>query len=329
MEAHDLDAYQKTLKRFEELVPTLPRRKGWMTNDLVQYQGFWLTPTSPLKVVILMEDGHFKPQPTDIFLSTFPKSGTTWLKALIFATINRNNFDFSKHPLLTTGPHDCFPFLDWLNFSEIESLPPPRLLSIHYPFSLLPESVTATVGCRFVYVCRDPKDVFVSMWLFSNKLRPKEEPPLSLEEAFEMFCEGVSNDGPFWDHVLGYWKASLESPDKILFLKYEEVKRGPSVCVKKMAQFLGQPFSTEEENQGVVDEIVQMCSFDHLSNLQVNKTGHVDHISHNLDLIINNSVFFRKGQVGDWKNHLTAEMIQRLDHITNGKLDGSGLTFDS
>ncbi|KAK3230737.1 hypothetical protein Dsin_002618 [Dipteronia sinensis] len=104
------------------------------------------------------------------------------------------------------------------------------------------------------------------MWLFSNKMRPKEEPPLSLEEAFEMFCEGVSNHGPFWDHVLGYWKASLESPDKILFLKYEELKRGPTVCVKKMAQFLGQPFSAEEENQGVVDEIVRMCSFDNLSN---------------------------------------------------------------
>ncbi|TXG49065.1 hypothetical protein EZV62_024940 [Acer yangbiense] len=96
-----------------------------------------------------------------------------------------------------------------------------------------------------------------------------------------------------------------------------------------MAQFLGQPFSAEEENQGVVDEIVRMCSFDHLSNLQVNKTGHVVHISHNLDIVINNSVFFRKGQAGDWENHLTAEMIQRLDHITNGKLDGSGLTFDS
>ncbi|KAK2663446.1 hypothetical protein Ddye_002020 [Dipteronia dyeriana] len=84
----DLDVYKKTLKKYEELVPTLPRRKGWMTDQLVQYKGFWLAPTSPLKVVILMEDGHFKPQPTDIFLSTFPKSGTTWLKALIFATIN-------------------------------------------------------------------------------------------------------------------------------------------------------------------------------------------------------------------------------------------------
>ncbi|KAK0591537.1 hypothetical protein LWI29_003510 [Acer saccharum] len=171
--------------------------------------------------------------------------------------------------------------------------------------------------------------LFLCAWLFSNKMRPEEEPPLSLEEAFEMFYEGISNNGPFWDHVSGYWKASLESPEKILFLKYEEVKRGPSVCIKKMAQFLGQPFSAEEENQGVVDEIVRMCSFDHLSNLQVNKTEHVVHISHNLDIIINNSVFFRKGQAGDWENHLTAEMIQRLDHITNGKLDGSGLTFDS
>ncbi|MBA0761047.1 hypothetical protein Gotri_023747 [Gossypium trilobum] len=41
-----------------------------------------------------------------------------------------------------------------------------------------------TSACRSVYICRDPKDVFVSKWHFTNKLRPKELPPLSLEETF-------------------------------------------------------------------------------------------------------------------------------------------------
>ncbi|KAK7861577.1 flavonol 3-sulfotransferase [Quercus suber] len=34
------------------------------------------------------------------------------------------------------------------------------------------------------------------------------------EDAFELFCEGVSPFGPYWDHLLGYWKASLNSPEK-------------------------------------------------------------------------------------------------------------------
>ncbi|KAK2968020.1 hypothetical protein RJ640_001544 [Escallonia rubra] len=79
---------------------------------------------------------------------------------------------------------------------------------------------------------------------------------------------GVSEFGPFWDHVLGYWKASLESPDKILFLKYEYMKREPSVHLKGLAKFMGQPFSMEEEKKGLVEEILKLCSFENLSNLE-------------------------------------------------------------
>ena len=46
---------------------------------------------------------------------------------------------------------------------------------------------------------------------------------LHLGDAFMNFCEGLSSSGPYWDHVLGYWRASLESPKRILFLKYEDL----------------------------------------------------------------------------------------------------------
>jgi hypothetical protein len=49
----------------------------------------------------------------------------------------------------------------------------------------------------------------------------------SLEYAFDMFCRGVNPYGPYWDHVLGYWKESLENPQNVLFLKYEEMKEQP------------------------------------------------------------------------------------------------------
>jgi hypothetical protein len=37
--------------------------------------------------------------------------------------------------------------------------------------------------------------------------------------------------------VLGYWKASLERPDKVLFLKYEDLKEDIISNLKKIAGF--------------------------------------------------------------------------------------------
>nr|KAJ0211299.1 hypothetical protein LSAT_V11C400201350 [Lactuca sativa] len=42
---------------------------------------------------------------------------------------------------------------------------------------------------------------------------------------------------------------------------------------KKLAEFMGMPFTMEEEEGGVVEEIVKLCSFENLSNFKVNKDG--------------------------------------------------------
>ncbi|KAK8571497.1 hypothetical protein V6N13_047176 [Hibiscus sabdariffa] len=95
-------------------------------------------------------------------------------------------------------------------------------------------------------------DMFISLWLFTCKLRDEIQEPLSLDQAFDKFSRGVHPFGPFFDHVLGYWKTSQENPNKILFLKYEET----------LAMFLGVPFTEDEEKRGVVEEIARICSFD-------------------------------------------------------------------
>ncbi|PWA67089.1 sulfotransferase 16 [Artemisia annua] len=142
--------------------------------------------------------------------------------------------------------------------------------------------------------------------------------PLFGPDAFK-----VSEYGPYWDHVLGFWRASLESPDKILFLKYEEIKKEPEVHVKRSADFMGVPISAEEEN-GVVEKIAKFCSFEHLKNLEVNKTG-IQRFDFGFE--IENRHFFRQGLVGDWKHHMTQEMGERIDRITQEKFQGSGLTI--
>uniref|UniRef100_A0A2N9J8J7 Sulfotransferase n=1 Tax=Fagus sylvatica TaxID=28930 RepID=A0A2N9J8J7_FAGSY len=95
----------KALNEYKEKIATLPRREGWMADQVYHYQGFWHN-SSFLEGVMLAQE-HFQPQPNDIILSSFPKSGTTWLKALPFAIVTRSSFDASTNPLLTTTPHKC------------------------------------------------------------------------------------------------------------------------------------------------------------------------------------------------------------------------------
>lgn len=158
-----------------------------------------------------------------------------------------------------------------------------------------------------------------------SKIRSKELTPISFNEAYELFCNGVSEFGPFWDHVLEYWKASQESPEKVLFLKYEDIQREPSVELKKLAAFMGMPFTAEEEKGGVVERIVKLCSYENMSNLEVNKEG--GGAQKFAQVVVENRDYFRKGTVGDWKNYLTEEMRERIDSITETKFKGSGLTL--
>ncbi|RWR73405.1 cytosolic sulfotransferase 12-like protein [Cinnamomum micranthum f. kanehirae] len=306
-------------------VPLSIVEKGWKSSHLTQYQGFWL-PIEFLSGVMACRE-RFEACKDDIMLNTTPKSGTTWLKALTFTISNRTRHDFHNHPLLTTNPHALVPNLKLDQYADdkvpdLTNLPSPRLFCSHFPYELLPTSIIES-NCRIIYLCRNPKDAFVSLWHFSNNFLPEDEPPVPIEEAFELFHGGISIFGPFWEHLLGYWKASLERPERVLFMKYEELKEDPTFHLKRLAEFLGFPFSIEEERQGLVEKIERFCSFESLMSLEVNKSGKIGVLGKAMP----NKNFFRRGIVGDWKNHLTAEMSEKLDQLSQQKLEAFGLTF--
>ncbi|KAI5660065.1 hypothetical protein M9H77_28858 [Catharanthus roseus] len=273
-------------------------------------QGFWFP-----------YQEHFEAQPNDIFVCSFPKTGTTWLKALAFAISTRNQVGLKPSPLLTNMPHECVPFLEFdpvhHDKRDPDQLP---LFATHIPYDSLPKSIIESAGCKIIYICRDPKDTFVSLWYFLTKLTDTE---VCFEKEFDLFCQGKSGFGPFWDHVLGFWKASLESPERILFLKYEDMKKDHNLFyVRRLAEFMNQPFTKEEEDKQLPKKIMDLCSFGNLSSLEVNKNE-----KYFAEFGIKNSAFFRKGEIGDWKNHLTKEMAETIDRISEEKLGTCGLKF--
>lgn len=307
----------------KQILSSLPKEKGWAEPNLYKYQGFWY-PSWQFQGVVESQK-HFQAQDSDVFLVSSPKCGTTWLKALAFTIINRSSFPINtSHPLMTKNPHQIVPCLE-LDFSSkndqfYTSFPfssSPRLISTHLPYVSLPNCVQNSL-CKVVYISRNPKDVFISLWHFMNNLRESHLSSNSKEEVFDMFCKGVSLFGPFWDHVLEYWKESLKRPKKVLFLRYEDMKEEARIYVKKLGEFLDCSFSFEEEKEGLIDEIINLCSFENMRNLEVNKSG-------KLPSGVEHKAFFRQGKVGNWKNELTHQMIHKLNCLSQDKFHGSGL----
>ncbi|KAF5757897.1 putative quercetin-3-sulfate 4'-sulfotransferase [Helianthus annuus] len=170
-------------------------------------------------------------------------------------------------------PHECIPFLE-KDLEQIEEYHKNScfpLVGTHLTYNPLPESILSS-NCKIVYIYRNIKDVIVSHYHFGRGVvkLPMEDAPF--EESFDEFCEGISWYGPYWDHIWEYWKVSLLRPETILSLKYEDMKKDPTSNVKRLAKFIGFPFTIEEEKASVIENIIKLCSFEKLSNLEVNKS---------------------------------------------------------
>ncbi|KAL8209626.1 hypothetical protein R6Q57_006358 [Mikania cordata] len=169
---------------------------------------------------------------------------------------------------------------------------------------------------RFIH--GNVEDVILSDYHFAREALKLRVEDASFEKAFDELCEGISFNGPYWDHILGYWKASIERSGDILFLKYEDLKRDPTGNVKRLAEFIGYPFSVEEMKAGVVDDIIKMCSLEHLNSLDVNQSRKCRPEGNSGE---EKRLFFRKHEDG----YFTNEMKLKIHKLMDQKLSGTGL----
>jgi hypothetical protein len=138
-----------------DIVATLPSIAAGGNSQLLKYQGVWLR--SHVVPGVISVQRCFKSRPGDVLLASPPKCGTTWLKALSFATMARAKYPPSdaNHPLRRLNPHECVPFMEALfsagQEAKLEALPSPRLLHTHMHYSMLPRSLA---DCKIVFVCR-------------------------------------------------------------------------------------------------------------------------------------------------------------------------------
>jgi len=145
-----------------------------------------------------------------------------------------------------------------------------------------------------IYVKRNPKDTVVSYFHFARMLALS-----SYRGSFEDFLRKFESDqvpyGPYFDHLESYVE-NQEDPN-LLILSYEELSASPADVVRRIGVFLERPLTDEE-----VSAIVEHTKFESMAvNPSVNYS-HWDEIGMRNK---GESLFLRKGQVGDWRNYFS------------------------
>ncbi|XP_070560563.1 sulfotransferase 1C4-like [Ptychodera flava] len=262
---------------------------------------------------VLERPDIFKIKPDDCFVVSYPKSGTTWTLELAQLIMNKGDTSHTE----SAHHFDRVPYIEyyypkfpqWDGLKLMEGLKSPRLLKSQLPLHLFPPQALE-MGCKMIFVARNPKDVAVSYYHFYQTVPEYGDYKGQFSDFLKMFMNKKVVHGDWFDFVLDWWKYIKDN--NVLFLKYEDMIKNPRAATMKIANYLNYDLSDD-----VIDRITDYCSFD---KMKANKVVNFEEIE--------GHEFIRKGQKGDWRNHFTVAESEAFDKIYEERMKDSGLSFE-
>ncbi|XP_060700669.1 sulfotransferase 2B1-like [Hemiscyllium ocellatum] len=254
---------------------------------------------------------EFQVRDDDVFIVTYPKSGTTWLQEIL--PLVYSNGDLT--PVHTVPNWQRVPWLEQkTGKSLLENRPSPRLITTHLTYHMMPKSFY-TSKAKVVYVSRNPKDALVSSFHYHGMASFLENPG-TFEEFIDKFLEGKVMFGSWFDHIKSWWPR--KDQDNILFLTYEELLQDMRSALLKLKEFLGKPLSDD-----AIERIVTQTKF---NNMKQNKMSNYSFVPEEL-MDQKKSNFLRKGIAGDWKTHFTTAQTEHFNSVYTQEMKGINFPF--
>jgi len=265
---------------------------------------------------VLDETCNFTFLPTDIIVSTYARSGTTFTQEIVWQIKNCKNILKGEKVDKTL---DRFPFIEYnyklhpeitISFCDLldsQRNNPYRLIKTHVPYEFIKDSVEK-VNPKFIVTMRNAKDCLVSNYEFFKYFgtHPYQG---TFDEYFLTFLNDKSISGSYFDNNLDWWQ--IRHRDNVLILFYEDLVKNLEENVKKIANFLGETLSVDDINKVMYNVSFSTMSSNSNVNFQIK----------------DNFTFLRKGLVGDWKNYLSEEQNKILDRKVEEKFKKFGLEF--
>ena len=189
----------------------------------------WQSATADLQRVVhfLHQRQIFDSRESDIFVASYPRSGTTLLLNMVHLIVHR--LDDSFEHIDQVAP--------WFerqlanrraSAADLNELADPRLFKTHLPAHWLPRRG------RRIYVQRNVQDVMQSYFHFYQQVLGE---PITASEFCRRFSRGALQYGDWWSHVASY-QQNRDDPH-LLQLNYEELVHQPAPQVEQIAAFSG------------------------------------------------------------------------------------------
>ncbi|KAK7088565.1 sulfotransferase 1B1-like [Littorina saxatilis] len=229
----------------------------------------------------------------DVLLCSFPKSGTHWMYRVI-DMLQRGSTQYYDRNADST-------FLDAQLIERLSELASPRVLVTHLPFDHLPQQVKDK-RTKIVHVYRNPRAVLVSFYhmMKTFKLNTPEYSETTLDKTADLFFSDNMVYYGWFGHLDNMSAYQAQNPSVPIFhISYEEMTLSPVDTVKKLAEFLGKTVTPE-----FCAQVVEACSFKKQKESE-----------ETLDQSQAALTFYRKGDMNDWKNHLTVAHNEKFAKV--------------
>ncbi|MBW3656168.1 MAG: sulfotransferase domain-containing protein [Gemmatimonadetes bacterium] len=243
--------------------------------------------------------------PDDVFIVTYPKSGTTWLQMIVYQLTTDGAMEFAH--IDEKSPHLEETLVP--NGRKISDLPgTPRVVKSHYPYRNIPQGPG-----RYIYGVRNGLDVVVSYYHHARKYLPGWK-DRSLDEFFDQFMVGRVPYGSWFEHVAGWLRN--EDGLNLLIISYEELSADLETGVKRIADFCGITIDPAD-----MPRILERCSFafmrEHEARFALERRAP-------FEVYDTTGSFIRQGKVGGWQQELDPRRVSEFQRACDQWLRGAG-----
>lgn len=279
------------------------------------------------------------------WLASYPKSGSTWVRAFLAAYLAGGELDLNK--LLTIGSADSHALwwqqfipkaLDEVQPHEMALFRPAALYNLlqtwagtgHYRnpivkthcanlqfmgIPLFPPILTK----RAIYLVRDPRDIAVSFRGFFGDESRDETIERMASDDLVLGRNAIVQPVQSWSSHVKSWLAMKTREEKqypVMLLRYEDLLANPRKILRECLLFY-----KWEVREDLVDRCVQLTSFDSLRR-QESEQGMVENRSQD------GGVFFRRGTSGHFKDELTEAQIRKIEEDHGAMMTAMGYELE-
>lgn len=258
---------------------------------------------------------HFQALESDVLITTAPKAGTTWMQQILYQMRSGGDPDFDDIDTVVPWLERPREGMSWQQtLGYYDSLPRPRLFKTHC-------TAEQTPGIGTVYIVltvRDPRDCCVSFYHHIMNLTDsaREAAGLQRPSSFTAHVENWLEFAAWYRNVKSWWP--YRNHEKVLMLRFQDLKHDLSCCIDHIAAFLGWELSPAHKAA-----VLEYSSFDWMK-------AHDDKFSRQIQSrtpSFKPGRFIRQGKVGSYRELMTPGLAQKIIDRAYAELEPECLRF--